>query len=629
MVYETEKTGAAGQMPAAHAGPDQAVTLPASSVQLSGSAVDADGTIVAYEWQQVSGPGEPVLTTPHARTTTVSGLVPGTYTFSLTVTDNSGATGTDAMQVTVSTCAGTRRTVTPWSDGGIYFSGKPGAFSYLAYQPGDTFVLSASRTNWSYFTIEDFHGTPGCPIVVINEGGQVQMTKGIEVKNSSDIKVTGSGSSDFYGFYVHNPADNDNSGVAIGVQGRSRNIEVERISVRKKTYGAWIKQDPTCVDSLNYPAWHMDNVKIHDCKFLNIGQDCIYAGNTDPAGLRGMLCNGANTNPIPMRLSNIHIYNLIIDSCMRTGIQLSGCDSGYNSIHDNIVTRCGYELNQQQGTGISIGGTTKNCYVYNNTINATFLYGILSVGAGNNYIEDNSIDSSGYLDGVPNNLSNPSSIYVDTRQTVPYDSSRIFIRNNRLGLNCNKENHDIFFEKSFDAFATGNVICNNLKQDHATPATYYLRAGIHWIECEAPPAGNLPPIANAGIDQAIPVSTPSVTLFGSAMDKDGTIVAVSWSKIAGPARFSFIMNNQPHAAVGNLEAGAYEFEMKVTDDKGSMDRDTMILVVKDAAANPVNLAPRAVAGADVTITLPANSVTLQGSGTDADGTITADRKSVV
>jgi hypothetical protein len=185
-------------------------------------------------------------------------------------------------QTLSSTCNGKRIIVTPWADGGKYYSGKPGSSDYIDIKPGDTLVLRSSYNTWSYFSLEDVHGTASCPIVVINEGGQVSMTKGIDFRHCSDIKLTGTGSADYYGFQVYNPSDIDNAGVAIGIQGRSKNIEVERIFVHKKTYGAWIKQEPGCIDSLNYPNWRMTNIKFHDSKFLNIGQDCIYAGSTDP-----------------------------------------------------------------------------------------------------------------------------------------------------------------------------------------------------------------------------------------------------------------------------------------------------------------------------------------------------------
>ncbi|MFD3004041.1 PKD domain-containing protein, partial [Pontibacter toksunensis] len=47
---------ATNQPPVANAGPDKTITLPTSSVQLSGSATDSDGTISGYSWSQVSGP---------------------------------------------------------------------------------------------------------------------------------------------------------------------------------------------------------------------------------------------------------------------------------------------------------------------------------------------------------------------------------------------------------------------------------------------------------------------------------------------------------------------------------------------------------------------------------------------
>lgn len=515
------------------------------------------------------------------------------------------------------TCSGTRRTIVPWGDGGIYFSGKPGGFNYLALQPGDTLVLGPSVNN--YFSLEDVHGTPACPIVIINTGGQVTLTRGFDLRNCSDIKLTGSGVAGLqYGFKVHNPSDWDNNGVAIGIQGRSRNMEVERIYVHKKTYGAWIKQDPTCVDSLNYPNWHMDNVKMHDCRFLNIGQDCIYAGNTDPTGARPVMCNGVETHPVPMRLSNIQIYNLIVDSCMRTGIQLSGCDSGYNAIYNNIVSRCGYELNQQQGTGISIGGMTSNCHVYNNTIRQTFLYGILGLGVGSNYIENNNIDSSGYLGSIVNTYSQPTAIYIDTRASLPFSTSRYEIKNNKVGKNASQDGHDIYWEKSFNTYASGNIICGNKKQDNLTPAVVYTRPGILWTGCGSIPVPvNLAPVANAGPDQSITLPVNTVTLTGSGVDTDGSIVAYQWTKLSGPASFSIASPATAQTAVSSLVAGIYTFELKVTDNGGASGKDTVQVTVSPAP----NQLPVVSAGAAQAITLPLNTVQLTGTASDADGSI--------
>lgn len=85
--------------PTANAGDDQVIILPATSATLSGSGTDTDGTIASYAW---TGEGNSsVIESSNAASTVVSGLTEGVYTFTLTVTDNQGATGTDDVTITV------------------------------------------------------------------------------------------------------------------------------------------------------------------------------------------------------------------------------------------------------------------------------------------------------------------------------------------------------------------------------------------------------------------------------------------------------------------------------------------------------------------------------------------------
>ena len=80
------------------------VTLPTNSVLLDGSASsDPNGSVTAYLWAFVSGPNTPGNSTPTSNTTTFSGLVSGTYVFSLRVTDNGGLTNTVQKTVVVNT----------------------------------------------------------------------------------------------------------------------------------------------------------------------------------------------------------------------------------------------------------------------------------------------------------------------------------------------------------------------------------------------------------------------------------------------------------------------------------------------------------------------------------------------
>lgn len=87
--------------PVVNAGSDRTITLPTSSVSLSGTATDSDGTVVRYSWTKMSGPSSGTIASPTQRNTAVSALVQGTYVFRLAATDNDGATGSDMVNVVV------------------------------------------------------------------------------------------------------------------------------------------------------------------------------------------------------------------------------------------------------------------------------------------------------------------------------------------------------------------------------------------------------------------------------------------------------------------------------------------------------------------------------------------------
>jgi uncharacterized protein YgiM (DUF1202 family)/lysophospholipase L1-like esterase len=90
--------------PVADAGTDQSITLPTTTVSLSGSASDVDGTIVSYLWEPVSGPSTPTITSSNAASTGITALESaGTYVFRLTATDDDGATDTDDVTIIVNT----------------------------------------------------------------------------------------------------------------------------------------------------------------------------------------------------------------------------------------------------------------------------------------------------------------------------------------------------------------------------------------------------------------------------------------------------------------------------------------------------------------------------------------------
>jgi hypothetical protein len=206
-----------------------------------------------------------------------------------------------------------------------------------------------------------------------------------------------------------------------------------------------------------------------------------------------------------MRVSNIHIYNIILDSVGRTGIQISGGDSGVNEINNCHVTRTGFEFNPTQGSGIILGGYTEG-YVHDNYIRNTYQHGISLLGAGLMRVENNDIDSSGYLGG----MSNPdySSISADTRETINEGAtpkgiySTVYVRNNKVGVSTNRTGTKTAYRSidigygyfNLPTWNNNNIICGNVLQDGKTPAEFRINPNIGYTtNCSGTPP---PPAAN-------------------------------------------------------------------------------------------------------------------------------------
>ncbi|MEJ8842634.1 hypothetical protein WG954_09600 [Lacibacter sp. H375] len=79
----------------------QTCSMEPSSITLDGKlSRDPDGTIVSYQWSVVFAESSTAsITNPAASTTTVTGLVPGSYGFRLRVADNDGAFDDDTIVV--------------------------------------------------------------------------------------------------------------------------------------------------------------------------------------------------------------------------------------------------------------------------------------------------------------------------------------------------------------------------------------------------------------------------------------------------------------------------------------------------------------------------------------------------
>lgn len=125
--------------------------------------------------------------------------------------------------------------------------------------------------------------------------------------------------------------------------------------------------------------------------------------------------------------------------------------------------------------------------------------------------------------------------------------------------------------------------------------------------------GNQAPAVSAGADQAITLPS-SATLDGTVSD-DGlplpSALTTAWSQVSGPGTVTFGNANAVDTTAAFSVDGVYTLRLTASDGALSSSDDVVVTV-----NSPANQAPTVNAGADQTITLPANA--------PLDGTVSDD-----
>jgi hypothetical protein len=512
------------------------------------------------------------IASPASANTLLSGLTQGVHYFQMGVFDQYGLAADTVIQVTVNPevgCAGQRRTL---SKTGSSVSVNGNSFTY---NPGDTLVIPSSLTGITNISFVNVHGTPTCPVYVVNEGGQV-LAQSIGFGNiaqggCSYIKFLGNGHAGTeFGFKI---STTDTSGVGVSFAGKTKAIEVAHIYIRDKEYGSWCKNEADCDTTVN--NWTMDSIWVHDWKIRNTKSQGLYWGSTNPSGGdRSVVCNGDTSYPEPSRLDHLRVYNLDIDSTGRAGIQISAAQDrnnpGISEIYNNTLRNTGMQLDQAQGGSITMGGFTR-AYVHNNNIKYAFLFGIWGVGATYTQIENNTIDSVGWHLGVDTTLAwntNSYGILVESRPVEPLDSFQTIIKNNVIGVVSGAGPVKLAVGDAPTAqwfIYNGNIICGNKLLADNSAIVPTVDGTINYASnC----AENTSPVANAGgtIIGRSPLGL--VQLNGTAStDPDGNIASYNWQALDGG---SIVNANQSTATlIGLREPGKYRVQLTVVDNEGS------------------------------------------------------------
>jgi hypothetical protein len=617
-------------LPSAYAGTDRTILLPVNSVSLVGQGTDTDGIISGYAWTKIAGPTQYNIVNAASQTTAVNDLVQGVYKFRLQVMDNVGASAFDTVTITVNAPPPPNRA--PTAD-----AGNNGAITL----PVNSATLSGSGT--------DTDGT-----VTIYSWTKITGPTQFNILNPANATATATNL--VQGVYSFRLQVTDNSGatgadtVIVTVNaplppgnvaptadaGDDETIVLPLNSITLNGSGidtdgsitaySWTKvAGPAESDILNAftATTAVNNLVQGIYKFRLQVTDNSGATDADtvtiavsaplPPGNVAPTANAGNDEIIVLPLNSITLNG--------SGIDTDGSITAYSWTKVAGPTESDI-LNE-------FAATT----VVNNLVQGIYKFR-LQVTDNSGAIDVDTVTITVNAPLPPVNIlpvANAGSSYTIT------------LPDNNVVLNGSGSDADgTIVEYSWTkvsgptqfAFASATAaqatVTNLVKGTYKfqlqvtdnSSGTHVDTAVVVVLPANDPPANNAPQ-ANAGTDITIVSPASSVTLKGNGIDADGYISTYKWTKISGPAQHSILTSESAQTLVNNLVQGVYEFRLQVTDNLAGTDADTVKVTINAAPPAPANTAPVANAGTNATITLPVSSITLRGSGVDADGVIAA------
>ena len=604
------------QNPIASAGAKQNIYLPTNSATLDGSkSYDPDGSIASYAWTQASGPGTATIANPASATTGISGLVQGTYVFTLTVTDNQGATGkaNDTVVVNppnkapVANGGGNQTIQLPTNsvslNGSASMDSDGTIASYLWSQVSGPSASTMGSANAATTTVSNLvQGTYIIKLQVTDNAGATGIaydTITVKAANKPPVAVAGAKQT------ITLPA---NTATLNGSLSSDPDGTIASYS--------WIQVAGPAGPVIGSPSSATTGVT-----FTVKGNYVFKLTVTDNQGATGTAYDTITVRP---SASSLPVADAGFDQTITlptSSVNLSGSSS-----YDSSGTITTYQWSQISGPSTATFGSA-------NAVNTTASGLKQGVYTFQLIITDNNLFSD--TDQV-NVTVNPAPNQPPVANAGP--DQTITLPTSSASLNGTQSADPDGTIASYSwSKVSGPGTPTITSGTTATPVVSGLQAGQYVFQLTVTDnsgasssdqvtitvnvAPNQPPVANAGTDQVITLPTSSVNLDGTkSYDPDGTIASYSWTRASGPSAPTINNANTATPSITGLQAGVYVFQLTVTDNNGATATDQVTITVNAAANQP----PIANAGPDQSIQLPTSSVTLDGSkSSDPDGTIAA------
>lgn len=437
----------------------KAITLPTNSTTLDGSgSTDSDGSIKSYVWSYVSGPSGYSLSGATTSKLTASNLTAGSYTFKLTVTDNSNATASANAVVTVSASSSSSAPVTGDCGCTVTFSAASGeglTADGSTVKPGSVVCIKAG--NYKFIKLNYFKGTATSPITIKNCGGQVVIngntSTNMSISNSNNFKLTGTGSSDKYGFKITSTSNTVYTGLGVKADYQISDFEIDHFDLYRTSVGFMIKTEPSCDPGSWRENGTIRNVSVHDTYVHQTTNEAFYCGYTGE--YKTLTCDGVSKDVYAQQIKGLKIYNNTVDSTGWDGIQVGTAPENVQ-VYNNKVTNVGLAMKSGQMAGI-IFNHGANGSIYDNFVMNGPGAGIHIMGQGKIYIYNNVVANVGGDKSITTDFGQ-SGIFVDDRPPVS-PTLTVFVANNTI---VSPKRFGVYLLNSYGSVGNDNYVYNNI-----------------------------------------------------------------------------------------------------------------------------------------------------------------------
>jgi parallel beta-helix repeat protein len=251
-------------------------------------------------------------------------------------------------------------------------------------EPGDTICLEAGRRG--ELRLYDLVGTADAPITVINVGGQVRISApdayaAIEVRDSSHLRITGSGSATSCGATV--PKDEQDCGIRLSgsFNGLTGKVMTEHLTIDHVEIGDVESAGVGIHDKDADADWVQHDVAISHSYLHDIGTEGFYLGASKYTSGERHLLDG------------VTITDNLVTRTGRDGIQV-GSTPWNCTISGNVVQEAGLDRESSHAFGIIVNRGS-SCDVTDNTVTDSAGDGIYDQGLHGQTIAGNTILRSG------------------------------------------------------------------------------------------------------------------------------------------------------------------------------------------------------------------------------------------